>query len=129
MEAFLACAAAGLSLIINHITQTYWPIFDKRYPAMSLRDALLSPPKMAQTLKTRGSVVDRQSSTRSQRSKRSDFLRAYSSISISQVLRVMLLVLIGLGFTKLSYVAHARPGAVVGALAGHGLIGDFRNLR
>lgn len=94
---------------------------------MFLRDAL--SPKLAQTPKIRGSVVDRPSSTRSQRRKRSDFLRAYSSISVSQVLRVILLVVIGLGFTKLSYVAQARPGADVSALAGHGLIGDFRNLR
>ena len=94
---------------------------------MFLRDAL--SPKLAQTPKTRGSVVDRLSSTRSQRRKRSDFLRAYSSISVSQVLRVILLVVIGLGFTKISHVAHARTVAVISGADGHGLIGDFRNLR
>jgi len=96
---------------------------------MFLRDALPPSPKLSQTPKAGGSGVDRKISFPSQRKKRSDVLRAYSSISASQVLRVILLVVIGLGFTKISHVAHARPGAVVSGADGHGLIGDFRNFR
>lgn len=96
---------------------------------MFLRDALLQSPQLAATQKANGSDVDRKTSAHSQRRKRSDFLRAYSSISASQVLRVILLVVIGWGFTKLSHVAQARPGTAISGLAGHGFIGDLRNAR
>jgi hypothetical protein len=96
---------------------------------MLQREARLQFPKPAGTQKADNLVKKDNLSGQSRRRKRSDFLCAYSSISLSQVLRVMLLVSVCFGFTKLSHVAQARPGAVVNGLVNPGFIGDLRNVR
>jgi hypothetical protein len=84
---------------------------------MSTRDAVL-PARRSTQARTAGA----------RRTKRSDFLRAYSPISFSQAFRVILLVAIGLGFIKMTHVAQARPDAFSG-LANHGFVGALRNVR
>ena len=84
---------------------------------MSTRDAVL-PARRSTQARTAGA----------RRTKRSDFLRAYSPISFSQAFRVILLVAIGLGFIKMTHVAQARPDAISG-LANHGFVGALRNVR
>ena len=68
---------------------------------MSTRDAAL-PGRRSTPVRAVGS----------RRTKRSDFLRAYSPISFSQAFRVILLVAMGLGFIKMTHVAQARPEGV-----------------
>ena len=84
---------------------------------MSTRDAAL-PGRRSTPVRAVGS----------RRTKRSDFLRAYSPISFSQAFRVIMLVAMGLGFIKMTHVAQARPDAFSG-LANHGFVGALRNVR
>lgn len=58
--------------------------------------------------------------------KRSDFLRAYSPVSFSQALRVVMLVLICLGFSRISHVAQAWPGSTVVGKIGQEFMSDLR---
>ena len=69
------------------------------------------------------------SPNRSYRKERSVFLKAYSPISFSQALRVILLLMVCLGFSRISHVALASPGALVGGALDHGFVGQFRNIR
>ena len=96
---------------------------------MLQRDARLHSQKLSGAQKAGHALKKRISHGQSRGRMRSDFLRAYSSISISQVLRVMLLISICFGFTKFSHVALARPGGVVNGLVDYAFIGDLRNAR
>lgn len=84
---------------------------------MSMREAVL-PARRSSQARDAGA----------RRTKRSDFLRAYSPLSFSQAFRVILLVAMGLGFIKMTHVAQARPDAFSG-LANHGFVGALRNVR
>ena len=76
-----------------------------------------------------GSGTGSVSHVRSHQKQRSNFLLAYSPTSLSQALRVILLILIGLGFTRITHVAQASPGALAGGTVSHGIMGDLRNRR
>lgn len=90
------------------------------------RDALLHATKTGQKPKSSGRADKGPLPlTRSHRKERSDFLIAYSPISFSQALRVILLVLVCLGFSRVSHVAQASPGTPLIGMVGHGLMGDL----
>lgn len=97
---------------------------------MFLRDAFHYAPQASRSQNSSGRTgAVQRSYAQSNRNTRSHFLRAYSPISISQALRVVLLVLIVLGFTRFSHIAQAGPGALVGGLSGHGFMGDLHYRR
>ncbi len=97
---------------------------------MFWRDAFLYAPQVLMTQNSsRRTGAGHKSYAQSHRSKRSDFLRAYSPLNISQALRVISVVLIVLGFTRFSHVAQDGPGPLVSGLSGHGFISDLRYRR
>ena len=96
---------------------------------MFRQDAFLYVPQVSSSQNSSGRPgAGHRPHAQSNRNKRSDFLRAYSPISISQALRVIFLVLIVLGFTRFSHIAQAGPGAV-GGLSGQAFMGDLRYRR
>lgn len=97
---------------------------------MFKQDALRRAPDLAGRPKSRARpATGKTAQTRSHRKERSDFLRAYSPISFSQALRVILLVLTCLGLSKVSQVAQASPGALGGVTVDRGFFAHFHNIR